>query len=295
MEEEQEREVVHEIERERQVERPPKVKPAIHRIHDRLRTFVQTGKIGQLQQSLWDASPFSPIHIAAKSPSAWSPNLVVTHDFRTTIQDVNASHTAEDYLRPVHWILSSNVGGDSILVVASAYEVNELLPEIRRSKYVHLHLYAPRVTQTMISFDDLRFYCIPPLPTTWMPPTPNLVQQLNLFAGQLYLSDYDSYQRLCTFLGLYSDNQQSANNAQIQSDGFVKPIHRRGTLAHLRDCQFEKSPLPILRDLFGYRRKGMSYVLTHMGKLLHATLLTKDDFILVDQNVDEDDAMDIDG
>ena len=278
MEEEQEREVSHEIERERQVERPPKAKPAIHHIHERVREFIRTGEIrGEFQG---DKSPFFPIHIAAKNPSAWSQNLLLTHDFKTTIQGADGDHG--DYLRPVNWIVSSALSGATALVVVSPHEANELLPDIRCSQFVHLHQYTPRVTKTMISFDDLRFYCIPPLPSTWMAPSANLLRQLNLFAGQLYLLDYDEYQQLCTFLGLYSRKQQAADNAQIESDGFVIPIHRHGTLAHLQVCRFQESPLRTLKDLIGHRRKGMNYASTHIGKVLHARLLTMDDFDLTD-------------
>ena len=274
MEEEQEREVIHEIERERQVERPPKAKPAVHHIHERVREFIRTGKIQGIM------SPFFQIHIAAKNPSAWSRNLLLTQDFQTTIQDAVGNHG--DYLRPVNWIVSSAVSGKTVLVVVSPHEANELLPDIRCSQFVRLHQYAPRVTKTMKSFDDLTFYCVPPLPTTWKAPSAKLVRQLNLFAGQLYLLDYNEYQQLCTFLGLYSRKQQAGDNAQIQSDGFVKPMHRHGTLAHLQVCQFQRSPLRTLKNLIGHRRKGMNYASTHIGKVLHARLLTMEDFGLAD-------------
>ncbi|KAG0693315.1 hypothetical protein DFH29DRAFT_1007407 [Suillus ampliporus] len=45
MDEEQEREVVHEVKRERQVQRPPKVKPAPHVLHADIRYFIETGQI----------------------------------------------------------------------------------------------------------------------------------------------------------------------------------------------------------------------------------------------------------
>jgi len=42
---------------------------------------------------------------------------------------------------------------------------------------------------------------------------------------------------------------------------------------------FEENPLMPLKELFGCRRKGMSYLSAHMGKVLHAGRLTlKDDF-----------------
>ena len=42
---------------------------------------------------------------------------------------------------------------------------------------------------------------IVPLPS---PPPWNLIDQLNIFAGQLYLRDYDCYIRLCRLLGIPS-------------------------------------------------------------------------------------------
>ncbi|KAG8733066.1 hypothetical protein FRC10_000455, partial [Ceratobasidium sp. 414] len=45
MDEEQEREVSHEVERERQIERPPKSQPAAHSVHEDVRRFIQTGSI----------------------------------------------------------------------------------------------------------------------------------------------------------------------------------------------------------------------------------------------------------
>ena len=45
MAEEQEREADHEVEQERHIERPPKVQPARHVIHEDIREFVSTGRL----------------------------------------------------------------------------------------------------------------------------------------------------------------------------------------------------------------------------------------------------------
>jgi hypothetical protein len=200
----------------------------------------------------------------------WSPNLIATRDFSTTI--VGPVHSSSgDYLRPVNWIISS--GRD--LVAISPYEVNELLPLIRQNKKVHLHQYTPRVNHVMKSFDDLRsLHCIPPLPRHWVPPSLDLRDHLNLWAGQLYLPDYDTYIRLCNFLGLYT---QAGKDVPIQIDGFIRPEHRRENLDPL--CPFSESPIPFLKDLVGMRQKGMSYLGTDLGKILYAKLLTVNDFI----------------
>ncbi|KAF8898221.1 hypothetical protein CPB84DRAFT_1962798 [Gymnopilus junonius] len=86
MEEEQEREVSHEVEQELQLERPPKVEPASHRLDTDVRKFIKDG-----------IKPFSspcflpllkPLHsktetLSLKDP--WSKQLLCSRDFlRTT-------------------------------------------------------------------------------------------------------------------------------------------------------------------------------------------------------------------
>ena len=90
---------------------------------------------------------------------------------------------------------------DRLLVLLSPFEADRLMPDIRVSKYVHLHVYTPRTSKRMRPADDLMFYAIPPVPDNWTPPW-DLIDQLNVFAGQLYLRDYGSYLWLRHFLGI---------------------------------------------------------------------------------------------
>jgi len=274
MEEEQEREVDHEAERERQVERPPKAEAATHGVHKDVQGFVQTGLIPRDSSQI--VSAFSSLKQSTTAPleGVWSPNLFATKDFSTTIR--SSYHSVSEYLQPVNWIISSSVQDRMVVVLLSPYEVNELLPEIRQSRNVHLHLYSPKVTQSMRSFDDLKFFCIPPLPSSWVPPTMHLMSQVNLWAGQLYISDYQTYLQLCKFLGLYTQVLWSREDICIQLDGFIQPEHRRN--AQMSDSPFTESPVPFLKELIGLRRKGMGYLLTHMGKILHARPLAENDF-----------------
>jgi hypothetical protein len=126
----------------------------------------------------------------------------------------------------------------------------------------------------MRSFDNLEFYCIPPLPESWTSPSPTLSMQLGLWSGQLYLPDYEMYERLCAFLGLYTPSCQSIGDFPIQIDGFIKPHHRAG----LPPSTFKKSPVPFLKEFVSLRQKGMGFSLTHMGQILLGRSLTKEDF-----------------
>ncbi|KAI0066738.1 hypothetical protein BV25DRAFT_1972593 [Artomyces pyxidatus] len=274
MEEEQEREVSHEIERERQVQRPPKARPAEHKLSAAIQNFIRTGQLPNTPSSPDIVPLFQPLHAVRTSnrQGAWSPRLLATTDFSITVTR-HDRWALTDYLRPVNWILSNSEGS---LVAISPFEANALLPELRASRAVHLHIYAPRVTQAAPSFSDLRFCCIPPLPPAWAPP-PRLVRsQLNLWAGQLYIDDAATYTELCAFLGVELE-AASEGASHRESDGFVLPGHRLPGRRVL-ESPFSESPLPALRELVGLRRKGMGFLGTHLGQVLHSRRLTEEDF-----------------
>jgi hypothetical protein len=130
----------------------------------------------------------------------------------------------------------------------------------------------------MQSFSNLWFYSVPArtnLQRTTMPSRTQL--QLDLFAGHLYLSNYEEYMLLCTVLGVYtlSDDQNDKLDVQVESDGFVKPAHRGQLLEHYPEyveCRFISSPIPMRR------RKGKTYLRTHVGQIPHGRTLTQTDF-----------------
>ncbi|KAF8554287.1 hypothetical protein OG21DRAFT_1522569 [Imleria badia] len=285
MDEEQEREVIHEVEREREVERPPRASPAKHSVSKEVINFVKTGAIP-------NGSPvFHPVSTTLSStcavtnePNVWSRWVLATEDFCRTIvpAEGSASSKMDEFLRPVQWIVSSQTAVRQILIILSPHEVNRLLPDIRKSEHVHLHLYTPRTTKSMTPSDDLRLYTIPPVSVDWVPPQA-LVSQLNVFAGQLYLSNHAAYIRLCRFLCVYAQDLQNEEEMVIECDGFIAPEQRCGSLSGQAQRTFQNTPLPFVKVLFGLRRKGMSFAQTHMGKLLYGRLLTDRDFEIVEE------------
>ncbi|KAI0275452.1 hypothetical protein BC834DRAFT_852936 [Gloeopeniophorella convolvens] len=272
MAEEQEREVSHEAERERQVQRPPKVEPARHSISEDIRRFVRTGEVPSGSMTI--SSLFAPLGAGAAQGMEWSPFSLATADFAATTAGSNGM-CLTDYLRPVNWILSSGSEKQSTtgIVVISPYEANELLPEIRRSNKVRLHLYAPRVTASMRSLSDLTFYCIPEIPaqSQWSAPV-HVRTEINLWAGQLYFDDEAEYKRFCVLFALSAAHPDAKC---IEVDGFVKPEHRTG-----ESSPFTKSQVAKIKDLTALRRKGMGFSGTHVGRVLAARRLGKKDFEL---------------
>ncbi len=278
MAEEQEREVNHEIEEEPHRERAPAVPAAVHELHPDVQTLVERGSI----------SPFSTAFQPLLSPlfsqnlgqrSMGSKLLLCTRDFMTTTLGKNERLSLTEYLRPVNWIVSRRgEDGALTLVVLSPYEVNALLPIIRKSRHVRLHVYAPRISQSMKSFDDLAFYCIPPLvhdPTNQASLLNDTGYQLSIWAGQLYFDNYEAYFRTCLLLGLSS--RESADGTQaMERDRFVPSEERTAEMAAV--CLFDQSPVPVIQKLLGLRRKGMTFQSTHLGKVLQARLLFEEDF-----------------
>ncbi|KAI0057670.1 hypothetical protein BV25DRAFT_1970711 [Artomyces pyxidatus] len=269
-EEEQEREVSHEMERERQVERPPKKSPAKHQVYRDVREFVRTGHVPP--QSSQFVSLFRPLHAGHPQDHhfPWSRALLSTSDFATTIVGSSGKSLTE-YMRPVHWILSS-VRGD-VLVAVSPFEVNVLFRAIQKSEAVSLHVYTARVAESMRSFSDLGFYIVAPLVHTRWPVPRALRAQLDLWAGQLYFDDYEMYRELCSFLGIGLE-QADAAQLRIPGDWFVVRHDQHNDAP----AGFQESPLPVLRELIGLRRKGMTYLSTHLGQVLHSRRLREVDF-----------------
>ena len=273
MDEEQEREVHREREREREVELPPKAEPAEHFLHQDVVSFVKTGVIPPLHSG----SAFLPVFTTLEKSSAaacegdvWSPFILATADFCRTIKPESTQGTIDQYLRHVQWILSGKKDRDRVLVLLSPFEANCLIPYVRASKHVHLHLYAPRTSKRMRPSDDLKLYSIPPLPSNWTPPW-DLIDQLNVFAGQLYLRDYRSYLRLCRFLDV--PTKESPDNTVVRRNLF----HIPGSFEE-NEITFAGSPLPSVMALLAIRTRGRPFAHTHMGKILQGQLLTEKDF-----------------
>ncbi|KAH9180205.1 hypothetical protein EDB89DRAFT_2118669 [Lactarius sanguifluus] len=267
MAEEQEREVDYEVEREHQVERPPKVLPATHIIHDDILTFVRTGKLPEHSTHIVPLFAPTDIDKALDSTIEWSPSPLATVDFATTTEYSNGK-CLTDYLRPVNWVVSSGSGENYVAIVISPYEANELLPVIRKSDKVRLHIYAPRVTASMRSFSDFTFHTIPESPTgAWTAPA-YIRMELNLFAGQLYFDSKEEYDRVCELFALHMAHPDAK---YIEVDGFVRRPYRTGAKS-----PFSVSVIATFKELTGFRRKGMGYNRTHLGRVLDARSLSSE-------------------
>lgn len=276
LQEEQERELSPENEREQQVELPPALLPHHHQIHKDVWQLITKGNFNG------SSDAFRPAFDIFRNTTAfehfeslgWSNELLVTTDFTRTVQ-AKLHQNLDSFLRPVHWIVSCKTSGAHIFVVISPHEAQELIPSIRQQSHVVLHTYSPRLNITTRTMEDLSFCAVPALPQSWK--IPSVVPQLNLFAGQLYIRSYEEYESICACLGLCS--RPPDDKMEVACDGFISPASRlRSNSALIRACSFNNSPVAFLRTVMALRRKGQSIGMSHMGKILSGELVAREQF-----------------
>ncbi|KAK1990734.1 hypothetical protein LX36DRAFT_737974 [Colletotrichum falcatum] len=267
--EEQERELSPEVEQERQVERPPPATPVKHAIHPDVRAFISQGVYPP------QSPAFLPAFRALSDTSAarhydvtkFNPGLLVTQDFARTIVPLGKDYMADLFQRPVQWILTSATGCGTIktAIIISPYEAQELLPDIHNSRFVSLHLYAPRPNIGYRALDSLDLYTIPKQSPKRFLPYPVLTE-LNLFSGQLYMKSMTEYLSICGYLGLRFPGQEGS-----QSDGHAYSAN----VASAEAANLHQFMRVVLMKI---RRSCQSIDKTHLGKILEYRALEVSDF-----------------
>ncbi|UKZ89824.1 uncharacterized protein TrAFT101_004866 [Trichoderma asperellum] len=280
LQEEQERELSPETEQERQVEQPSPALPEKHSCHPDLRSFIKLGgfPVG--------SDAFKPAFQALKRTSAvqyfdiheFPTSIWVTEDFSKTVKMENIPDNGMDlFQRPVHWILTSKLDSSSTvsrLVIISPWEAHQLMPYIEASEAVTLHLYAPRSNLGFRPLDQLVLYTVPHRPKKSVIP-PGMMVELNIFAGQLYLSSFEEYIEVCNKLGLACS--PADDSVVLRPDGFIPPGVNSGNLVN--KSEFKKSPVQFIKVLVTKIRRNCEVVeKTHLGKILDGVLLTEEDF-----------------
>ncbi|RTE68362.1 hypothetical protein BHE90_017259, partial [Fusarium euwallaceae] len=277
LQEEQERELSPETEQESQVERPPPAQPARHSLHADVRMFVQSGVFT-------GSTAFQPAFATLRHTSAakyfdvreFQKNVWVTQDFSRVVEESFSSSNYSDlFQRSVQWILTSK---DEVLnrrlLVISPYEAQKLLPEIEKSQHVSLRLYSPWVNLGFDSLDHLNLYNVPQTQNCCAIPR-SLITPLNIFSGQLYLSNYHDYIHLCDFLGLAW--KAADGTVGFGPDGWIPPTLPTNTCVNRSGLS--KSPVPCLKILFTNIRQGcQSIKKSHMGKILEGVRLHVEDW-----------------
>ncbi|KAK5056802.1 hypothetical protein LTR84_012334 [Exophiala bonariae] len=273
--EEQEREVLHEVEQEREVERPREVVPAVPAECKALLNLIRDGTIpsGSLDGIVPAFDLLKTTKLAAKySQASWPMQILATTDFIHTIASRGES-AQDDFLRPVTWVLHAKRIKQPIII--SPHEANLFMESIRESKRASLFLYQARVSKSMVSFDKLNVYKIPEH-EHGVTITPEQSAILNLFAGQLYFNNFEEYKVLCMLIGLWDGERELPNRRNVASDNWVSPACRKAN--GWTECTFKSSPIQTIKAFINMRRLGIEWSHTHMGRILAGRLLNPKDF-----------------
>lgn len=274
LEEEQERQLAPEVDEERQVELPAPAEPANHNTHPNVMRFVLTGDIESEDGFSW---AFEALRFTSAADcfdvGLFPHGLRVTNDFAQTIKRSHSHQGYDSFQRNVQWILTSIDGDHQVrhMVVISPFEANEMFEVIKASEVVMLHTYAPRQNGGVAALDHLQLYTIPSAESKRLI-SRNLIIELNLFAGQLYLKDFNEYAEVCDYLGLAWNAEEQGTT--VRADGFILPGRRSKNRS-----EFTQSPVQFLKLLFSKIRRDCGGIeKTHMGKILDGMLLTHEDF-----------------
>jgi hypothetical protein len=272
--EEQERELLHEVEEQREVQRPGSVEPATPSISEGLARFVRFGSLLSRAGGFRPAFEiFSNTSLSAEyTPAQWPKQVLVTTDFLRTIE-TSVRESQNDFVRPVQWILKGHETKQ--LVVISQYEANELLPEIRKGKNTTLIVYSARIARDMRSFDGMDIYRVPESDQA-LNIAPEAITMLNLLAGQLYFSSFQDYQLCCDVLGLWDGERPLPNSREVANDNYVSPACREAN--GWTTCTFQDSPVGMLKAYFAMQRLGSQFSFTQMGRVLAGKILQRDEF-----------------
>ncbi|CAI6256851.1 unnamed protein product [Periconia digitata] len=261
------------VEQEREVERPPNMEYATHRVSPGLIQLIKSSKIPI------DSNGILPAFEALqwpKMPQGFPTGLLVTRDYIRTVEvSANQSASTPDvYLKPVEWLLSVKVKDSKTefrrLIIISSFEADKVLPAVRKSDHALLHLYAPRITLNQKRMDSLDLYCIGKNADQFAAKHIDMSDtfQLNIFAGQLWFNSWQDYGAFGRFANL-ATTKAMAHRAD-KNDGFIKNGSGKWGL--------KESPVPFMLRLIEARRGGEGIGGTHMGKMLRGSLLEPNDF-----------------
>lgn len=279
LQEEQERELSPEAEREFQVERPPRVTPLKHIVHLDFRHLIDTGDFRLNSKAFMPAFRAFENTAVAKLTSIklaeFPRHIWATIDFiNTIVPSKGVTNNLDAFQRSVYWALIVTENGNSSHrpIIISPFEAQHFLLS-KRSQNVSLHIYSPRVNSEFRALDHLALYAVPQTQNTEVISRDAAIQ-LNLFAGQLYLSSFQEYKDVCDALGLA---WSSPGSVTLAPDGFIPRDVKTDGIQN--KSGFTKSPVSFFKGLMAKIRQDCESIdRTHMGKILDGNRLFEEDF-----------------
>ncbi|XP_031629745.1 uncharacterized protein LOC116344981 [Contarinia nasturtii] len=282
LDEEQEKELEHELEEQRHVQRPSAAKPMkpifeedlLQKLilygasHACFGELTAKGHIQCLPMVFYDTQFYAAY--APHDNRAWASHMYATRDFKQVVE----KGVGDEFLRPVLWVakIKRRIDNDIILLLSS-FEVENLLKDFKRSKKACLFMYQAKLSQfqeTLIDDEHLVVGSMEPKEMLSI----DEKAQLAVFSGSLYFNTEEEQSAYCGFLGLIPrqrsvEHQMAFNNNQIQPDGFVEHIYRQ--LPALRDAvgnaKFKKNPIQLAKSIIESRHQSMAKE-SHVASIL---------------------------
>ncbi|KAJ3037549.1 hypothetical protein HDV00_001594 [Rhizophlyctis rosea] len=281
--EEQERELEHEAEAERQIFRPGPADAIKPEVHPKLMYMITTGSIPPGDRNLlalWIALDYTTMSDDIQD-DAWSRKLLVTADFRRVIRR-QRNESLDQFLRPVSWILT--LPHSSCYILISAFEANEALRIIYSVPAVEstLHMYARRTRRDQSMLHDEAGLILPirPTPSFYFGPSdsttpvipPRLQAQVAAFSGSLYFGGRDEEDAYCDFLGFYPRPWDGVENYRetgvIGNDGYTDPERRAELGGEIALSRFWSNPSNVMMKLIHARNAGVPPGNAHATSIL---------------------------
>lgn len=263
LDEEQEKELEHELEEQREVHRPGKSTPMVPAINDTLKllfkyglnnntikTFKSLKNNNEILHLPYGLEKTTMWTIAQKD--SWGRKIYVTKDFNSVIIKNQAKDKEDEFLRPVWWIVSINSSvdyhcGSPILLVLSPHECNHFI-SIFRSSDVNstLHMYSPRTQMYQSLLINNKKLQMPLLKEVKCIDY-GYLSELTLFAGSIYFDSKEEQDAYSSFLGMIprprsTEHQKAFDDQLITSNGFVSPENRHISSELSNWCKFNGNP-----------------------------------------------------
>ncbi|KUI56497.1 hypothetical protein VP1G_10818 [Cytospora mali] len=273
---EQQREVEIEVEEVRHVQKHKRYEalkfPSLHPAID---NFARTGRLVGNDGYMHAFDSLQNTAIGQKyDVGGTGSRFFVSKEFTRTV--VLRKEKADNFLRPVEWILWSPYTETALIIIPEEAEL--LIPLVRRSgqtSQVHLITYAAPVTKAMLkNFNGLRYYSMPTFPVGYKFPDWLLIE-LGIFAGRLYVT-YEECSLIAQYLqGPATEDANTGENVVGRT--------------------FARNPMGFLGEWLPLRRQVSEVMQTPMGYIIQGRLhaLRPDHAFFVTRVTDAPDILDM--
>ncbi|ROV95602.1 hypothetical protein VSDG_05251 [Cytospora chrysosperma] len=273
---EQQREVEVEVEEVRHVQKHKRYEALkFPSLHPAIEHFARTGKLIGNDGYVHAFDSLQNTTIGQKyDVGGTGSRFFVSQEFTRTV--LLRKEKADNFLRPVEWILWSPSTETALVIIPEEAEL--LIPLIRRcgqTSQVHLITYAAPVTKAMLkNFNGLRYYSLPTLPLGYKIPGWFSIE-LGIFAGQLYVT-HDECAPIAQYLHISSKEEGEA----------VETVVGR---------TFARNPVGFLCEWLPLRRQVADVMQTPMGYIIQGRLhaLRPDHAFFVTRVTDAPDMIDM--